>query len=1744
MLVVRQFPSAWRTGRALRFREFQAKDLCPQPKGPPYKDQPGWNKDTLRQFEEGALLLKHKHVQMSLKYDRLEKKTHQQKSFLKTLLEPYHTDFSPGLEMHPLDKCGAVGHFESHPKLVSGRYLLFNQWTFTNPWKDGTIVLGELGRFGACEHQRMTGIPDGFSEPKTPRPLFSSFPRFNIPFSFLSCGVTAKYSRHAYEKAQTTDRFHPQMPRHNRAEDLDFEIHVDPSCLSDPMDDNDTRAPEEPKVEVETDHDSKNDSAKELDNDIETTNHTDLPTEAKAEPTVEAKEERKEEDQSTITPKETKEEAQSDQEASDSEADSEVESEPEAEPKEEAKAQVDTEDKPEEPIEEPATESEEVEAVPATSEAEADTTATEPSLDDTKDNDEDPTPVEDVTTTEDTPADTPTEDTPSIDIPTDNIPAEDSTAQEPKKDEPIEEDKAKSAEAEVETSAEGNEERHFSETESDRSGSRRESSGSSGSEYSSRRHSGRSEAINGVARDIASQIDNHEKRESLNSYSGTDDTGYISHSESVSTRTGPKMSTAGMRGGVDEAAENSSHHEHEDDVFSDRSPRSSMGSVSETDNRKAQDAMSRMTRSPRVSGVSGISGFSEYDREEEDFILFPRFNIPFSFLSCGVTAKYSRHAYEKAQTTDRFHPQMPRHNRAEDLDFEIHVDPSCLSDPMDDNDTRAPEEPKVEVETDHDSKNDSAKELDNDIETTNHTDLPTEAKAEPTVEAKEEPTEPSLDDTKDNDEDPTPVEDVTTTEDTPADTPTEDTPSIDIPTDNIPAEDSTAQEPKKDEPIEEDKAKSAEAEVETSAEGNEERHFSETESDRSGSRRESSGSSGSEYSSRRHSGRSEAINGVARDIASQIDNHEKRESLNSYSGTDDTGYISHSESVSTRTGPKMSTAGMRGGVDEAAENSSHHEHEDDVFSDRSPRSSMGSVSETDNRKAQDAMSRMTRSPRVSGVSGISGFSEYDREEEDFIPTIRGNPRPVFRSPSSVKAMQMSSPPGSTIGSPRSSRRAPLSASRLGSPRFSEQYSPKKTPPRFKRSTPPLVLLHVTLLPLRWPWGDVLENADADDLSKECKAIRDAWRLLQDRMADTTVERGILLPHPQSDYEVLEERLLEALDLPMRRRARILECGHYLGPSNEMTIEDSEEEESEEDEYQQQEEEERRSSRRSQVPPTHWCKTCKSDINYESLGRAKVFRVKVYASNGLIRGGAWEACWKEMERVDVEIEPLVDAVSQHELVSLEADQERELAMREAEEEERYIRLDEEHREFEERERGRLSRRRGESRNHVEDMSHVSEGKSRMENHDTSQAREASVHDTTKDHDQSHLANDTQPAEEHSADVTKESIKELTDNVEESFAEDQDAERSRSFEELEKDIDDHLQEERERSLAEEARSAEPTPEPSHLENTNLEAEESSIAPEDPADSKDDEAERLRRDEESATLPELLAESARVAMQDKKNILIGLLSVLILLLAIRGNTVPQQEPRNFQTVVMNREVPTVTVTQAISIQATEAAPQIAASADPVVEEERNVEAYHPEESIVVEDTTAENHIVQDEQLNNNQIAIGSSYPSHDGSSTGSVDPEKQPTCEERIVRIVETVTAVETATVKITEYATDVPSQETQAAEAVEESVAPEAEDTILAAEAPVDGEASVEETLPTEETVLPSDEAESVKEEEDPAQETVSPDEEHLNEVEQEAEDAEPSIEVEATSESAAPEALGSDEETPEQAAEHSEEADEL
>jgi len=342
--------------------------------------------------------------------------------------------------------------------------------------------------------------------------------------------------------------------------------------------------------------------------------------------------------------------------------------------------------------------------------------------------------------------------------------------------------------------------------------------------------------------------------------------------------------------------------------------------------------------------------------------------------------------------------------------------------------------------------------------------------------------------------------------------------------------------------------------------------------------------------------------------------------------------------------------------DDGTESGSQHEGTDeDVFSDKSPRSSVGSCdtgSESGKRTAySDDRSTVTRPPRVSDISQYD-ISQYDRD--DFVPTARTTPRPRFRTTSDVRAMQMSSPSGSVYGggsprSPRSPKRTHPTVSRLGTPTSSTQYSPKKgsTPPRFKViKEAPLILLHVTLVPLHWTWGGLVNSLNPEDLSDEMKDLRDSWRILQDRIGDTVVERGILLGHPQNDYELLEERLLEALELPQRKRARILECGHYLGASNDTLMSESEESEDE-------------SVHHRRAPSNykrHWCSTCKNEIRVEELGATRVFRVKVYASNGLMRAGAWAACWKEMERVDAEIEPIVSPSLQDELVRLAAVQE--------------------------------------------------------------------------------------------------------------------------------------------------------------------------------------------------------------------------------------------------------------------------------------------------------------------------------------------------------------------------------------------------------------------------------------------------------------------------------------------------------
>lgn len=404
--------------------------------------------------------------------------------------------------------------------------------------------------------------------------------------------------------------------------------------------------------------------------------------------------------------------------------------------------------------------------------------------------------------------------------------------------------------------------------------------------------------------------------------------------------------------------------------------------------------------------------------------------------------------------------------------------------------------------------------------------------------------------------------------------------------------------------------------------------------------------------------------------SSTIQDNEETEGMDDADETvhlnDDDAIPSRPESSASRS---LSSPTERSSVGDGTESGSHRGFDDDVFSDRSLRSPRSSVHSPDQYFDDDALEQMTekgdQSPYVrsrvtsgvsmsdaSEVSDLSRLSRY--EKEDFVPTSRNN-RPAFRSPSSVRAIQMSSPTPSAYASTKRPTAFPT-ASRLGSPQVSGQFSPKgrSTPSRFKRPEPaPLVLLHVTLLPLRWGYGDVMNHFEAKKVppiafsSEGIKNLRGAWRQLQDRLGDTVLERGILLPHPQNDYEILEERMLEALELPLRRRARILECGHYLGPSNVMANIDDIEDDSEYSSDTEESETETKPEKR------HWCKTCKGDIKYEELGSERMFRIKVYASNGLMSAGAWEACWKEMERVDIEVEPIIDSAVQNDLAKLSA-----------------------------------------------------------------------------------------------------------------------------------------------------------------------------------------------------------------------------------------------------------------------------------------------------------------------------------------------------------------------------------------------------------------------------------------------------------------------------------------------------------
>ncbi|KAL9944388.1 hypothetical protein D7B24_002078 [Verticillium nonalfalfae] len=651
--------------------------------------------------------------------------------------------------------------------------------------------------------------------------------------------------------------------------------------------------------------------------------------------------------------------------------------------------------------------------------------------------------------------------------------------------------------------------------------------------------------------------------------------------------------------------------------------------------------------------------------------------------------------------------------------------------------------------------------------------------------------------------------------------------------------------------------------------------------------------------------------------------------------------------------------------DRAGDSSSHHEADSEVFSDRSARSSLGSFEGS----LHNGMKLLKRSQHVDDEdetrtehSRISDFSHYDPRE--FQPTLRSTPRPAFHSTSDVRALQMSSPAPSVFGgSPRSSKRPHMpTISRLGSPSMSAQYSPKgrTTPSRLKprKTTPPLVLLHATLLPLRWPWADVLEAAPSDVLSPEAKTLRDYWRRLHDRLDDTVCDRGVLLPHPQNDFEVLEERLLDALDLPLRRRARILECGHYLGPSNEATLtEDLDSEEEDEPELRS-----RQSSslpRKSLHGQTHWCTTCHHEIKFEPLGPGKIFRVKVYASNGLIKAGAWDACWKEMERVDVEIEPIIEGGVLDELERLAIEQ---------------------------REAAEAAEREADEAAAAEAAEAALIESSMMENGYTEHA--------------------ALPALAMASPLPAISPAEPTP--------------------LSSDTVSRHDQLEERRFRDEARMREiygdtPQPTMSHAGSTEPTPDSYIPGPTPVSPSEEARARREARREaappplQNASLPELLLEAARVMLQDRKNVALVLLTLLVLFLAVKPPVRDDMRMYDWESKIPHNDAG---MPEVVEIKTVAAAPAIQPVVEPAVQPV--VEPADASSSAVVEPNTAQ------DPCQTPSAATAADVRPEAGA------PVDETVTSREVVRVVETVTETETVKAFVTEEAPSPSTVPTEAAQ----------------------------------------------------------------------------------------------------------------
>ncbi|KAL6253377.1 hypothetical protein RBB50_001100 [Rhinocladiella similis] len=237
----------------------------------------------------------------------------------------------------------------------------------------------------------------------------------------------------------------------------------------------------------------------------------------------------------------------------------------------------------------------------------------------------------------------------------------------------------------------------------------------------------------------------------------------------------------------------------------------------------------------------------------------------------------------------------------------------------------------------------------------------------------------------------------------------------------------------------------------------------------------------------------------------------------------------------------------------------------------------------------------------------------------------------FRHPSSVRALQMRDEVMSDTHSVIRHRRSGSQMSSYSArSSYSMHSSPTKRSSRSNRGSHqkatsnlrkefPLVLLHCTMLP-----PTLLSQATAHQDALICDLLPEEyqkrWQHLRDKLVeDVEIKtRGILIAHPREDYDLLEERLLDSLDL---ERPRIRHNHYFPNDSNgadsgfesgSTTSDDTD----------------------GDGPNDTKCPDCGRKLRADETARK--WEVKVFAANGLLKAGAWGAAWQEMEKVDVEV----------------------------------------------------------------------------------------------------------------------------------------------------------------------------------------------------------------------------------------------------------------------------------------------------------------------------------------------------------------------------------------------------------------------------------------------------------------------------------------------------------------------------